>query len=156
MAHPKHWAKVLEIFPVLKVNLAHFGGLGEWTARANGNPPRENWADPIVALMRDYENVYTDLSFHSLPTSSLAEAYREVLLEKIRGLGHKVLLGSDWYMSRMHGPLQDYWQGFEGLFSELFDKMTGENAVAFLRSEATERFFPRFFASGGRLRPPPL
>jgi predicted TIM-barrel fold metal-dependent hydrolase len=149
MAHPSHWARVLKRFPGLKVNLAHFGGLGEWEARAKGEIPEENWVDPILDLMKRYDHVYTDLSFHGLPATGLAEDYRRVLLEKIRGVEHKVLLGSDWYMSRMQCRLEDYWEGFKALLPEHFDQMCSSNAVSFLRSEATERFFPRFFESGG-------
>ena len=147
MASPIHWEKVLKRFPSLKLNLAHFGGLGEWQARAGGAQYTENWADIIVRLMKEYKNVYTDLSYHGLPTTDLAEDYKTVLLKKIEGVEQKVLLGSDWYMSRMQCELAEYWQGFEALFPGLFATMAGENAVAFLKSDATTRFFPSFFAA---------
>ena len=53
-------------------------------------------------------------------------------------------------MSRMQCTLADYWQGFEGLFRKHFDKMTGENAIAFLRSDATITYFPKFFKDQGK------
>ncbi len=146
-ARPSYWRNVLQKFPKLKLNLAHFGGLGEWEALSKGNAPRENWVEPILGLIKDHDNVYTDLSYHGIPTTDLAEGYKRVLIERINGLEHKVLLGSDWYMSRMQCTLDDYWKGFETLLSDLFYKMTGENAIAFLKSEATTKFFPRFFYS---------
>ena len=62
LADPAHWAAVLARYGSLKLNLAHFGGAGEWEGRATeGAPARadRNWAEPIVQLMRDHENVYT-------------------------------------------------------------------------------------------------
>jgi predicted TIM-barrel fold metal-dependent hydrolase len=152
MAHPSHWKKVLEKFPSLKLNLAHFGGLGEWDAMAKDGLPREKWVDPIVLLVREYDNVYTDLSYHGIPATNpdLAKEYRRILLEKIEGIEEKILLGSDWYMSRVQCGLRDYWNGFENLFRDepdLFERMTDGNAVRFLRSEASVKFFPEFFSS---------
>ena len=147
MAHPRHWEKVLQQFPALKINLAHFGGVGEWECLAKGRKPRENWVDPIIELMKKYDNVYADLSFHGLPATPIADQYKRVLLEKIDELEHKVLLGSDWYMSRLQCRLEDYWHGFETLVPDLFQMATGDNAISFLRSEAAISFFPQFFSS---------
>ena len=147
MAHPSHWEEVLKRFPHLKLNMAHFGGLGEWEARAKGTPPHENWVDPIITLIKRHNNVYTDLSFHGLPTTALADDYKRIVLEKAKGIENRLLLGSDWYMSRMQCSLKDYWQGFERLLHDLFGKMTEENAISFLQSDATTTFFPEFFSS---------
>ena len=152
MAHPSHWEKVLTRYGNLKLNLAHFGGAGEWEQRALGGPSAavdKNWVDTILRLMREHENVYTDLSFHGILTSKNGDAYRRALLEKISGVEKRVLLGSDWYMSAIQCDLADYWRNFETLFPDLFDSMTGPNAIRFLRSEASETFLPAFLASRG-------
>ena len=148
-ADPAYWRTVLDQFPGLKLDLAHFGGLGEWEARAKGVAPDKNWVDAIVQLMDTYDNVYTDLSFHGLPATDLAARYKKVLLEKIDGVEHKVFLGSDWYMSRMQCTLSEYWQGFETLLEDLFDPMTGKNTKKFLFSDATAKYLPAFFARQG-------
>lgn len=150
MAHPKHWERALERFPSLKVNLAHFGGLGEWDARTVNVTPRENWAEGIIALIKKYDNVFTDLSYHGLPATDRAGDYRDVLLEKIEGIEDRVLLGSDWYMSRIQCSLNDYWAGFKNLFPQLFFVMTGDNALSFLKSEASAKYFPELFERNGR------
>jgi len=147
-ANPSRWRTVLDQFPTLKLDLAHFGGLGEWEARAKGQTPDENWVDTIVDLMNQYDNVYTDLSFHGLPATHLAPDYKKELLDKIRGVEHKVFLGSDWYMSRMQCPLAEYWRGFETMLEDLFDTMAGDNAIEFLRSEAITTRMPAFFRDG--------
>jgi len=150
MAHPAHWEKVLARYGGLKLNLAHFGGAGEWERRALAGPPAapdRNWVDTILRLLKERENVYTDLSFHGILTAKNGSGYREALLDKIQGVEDKVLLGSDWYMSAIQGGLADYWRNFENLFPGLFDAMTGQNARRFLRSQATETFLPAFLAS---------
>ena len=147
MACPSHWEKVLKNFPELKLNLAHFGGLGEWEAMAKGENTEENWISPIIDLMEKYDNVYTDLSFHGLPATDLAGEYKRLLLQKITGIENRILLGSDWYMSRMQCSLKDYWRGFKTLSPNLYEMATGINAVSFLKSDASTTFFPDFFAS---------
>jgi predicted TIM-barrel fold metal-dependent hydrolase len=149
MAGPSHWKKVLSRNQKLKLNLAHFGGAGEWEKRARTGLPAgqtKNWADPIVELMKDYENVYTDLSFHGILLGRDREAYKRVMLERIAGVEERVLMGSDWYMSAIQRELSDYWSGFAATFSDLFDMMTGSNAARFLQSEATETFLPDFLS----------
>jgi predicted TIM-barrel fold metal-dependent hydrolase len=150
MAHPSHWEKVLARYGNLKLNFAHFGGAGEWEQRALGGPSAavdKNWVDTILRLMRGHENVYADLSFHGILTAKNGDAYRRALLEKIAGVETRILLGSDWYMSAIQCDLADYWRNFETLFPDLFDPMTGPNALRFLRSEASEAFLPAFLAS---------
>lgn len=150
MAHPSHWEGVLAKHANLKLNLAHFGGAGEWERRALTGPlpaGKKNWADTILKLMRDHENVYTDLSFHGILVGNVREAYSRALLEKIQGVEEKVLLGSDWYMSALQCGLEDYWLRFKEAFPNQFNDMTGRNAVRFLRSEATKTFLPDFLSS---------
>ena len=41
MAAPFHWENVLDEFSSLKLNLAHFRGMGAWEALAKGENPRK-------------------------------------------------------------------------------------------------------------------
>jgi len=45
--------------------------------------------------------------------------------------------------------VDDYWNQFEAWFPEHFDGMTGENAIAFLTSDATITHFTNFFEDSG-------
>lgn len=149
LADPVHWEPVLARHKTLKLNLAHFGGAGEWEEMAvAGSPvrPDRRWAETIVRLMRDYEHVYTDLSFHGILAARNQKAYRRVLREMIHGVEDRILLGSDWYMSALQCNLADYWSNFETLLDELFDVATVDNPRRFLLSAATETFFPAFLS----------
>lgn len=146
LAHPSYWQKVLKNFPMLKLNLAHFGGLGEWEALIRKKQPNQQWIEPIRDLILHHENVYTDLSFQGLPASDLADAYHKLLLDKIQGMEDKILMGSDWYISQAQCTLQDYWHGYKKILSpHHFFMMTETNAVSFLHSDATQNYFPAFF-----------
>ncbi len=150
MAHPFQWENVLARHRDLKVNLAHFGGAGEWERRALADPPagaEKNWADAILRLMGDYEHVYTDLSFHGILAAEYGEAYGQALREAVRGVEDRVLLGSDWYMSAIQGGLADYWRNFAAALPDLFADLTGKNAIRFLQSPAAAIHFPAFLAS---------
>ena len=146
-AHPEHWKKVLKEFPMLKLNLAHFGGLGEWEALSRKRKPDHEWIETICDMIRKHDNVYTDLSFHGLPASVLAAPYSKLLHDRIDGIEEKILLGSDWYMSRAQCRLSEYWQGFKkSLSPQRFEMMTSANAITFLQSDATQTFLPDFFS----------
>ena len=150
MAHPAHLGKGARQVRNLKLNLAHFGGAGEWERRALSGPPAvtdKNWAETILRLLQNYEHVYTDLSFHGILAARNGDAYRKVLLETIHGVEHKILLGSDWYMSAIQCDLDDYWHNFQSFFPDLFDTMTGTNAIRFLHSAASKTYFPAFLSS---------
>ncbi|MBF0545619.1 MAG: amidohydrolase family protein [Candidatus Riflebacteria bacterium] len=150
MANPSYWKEVLSKYSTLKLNLAHFGGASEWEQRSNSLPSRakdKNWAETILQLMRDYKNVYTDLSFNGILVSKNGSGFRKALLDMIKGVEDRILLGSDWYMSGIQCDLGDYWKNFTLAFPELFDFMVGKNAIRFLQSEATQTFFPAYLNS---------
>ena len=150
LSAPRYWRSVLREFPRLKLNLAHFGGLGEWYARAGNLRPHFNWIDEIADLCRRHANVYTDLSFHVLVTSKMASAYGDHLRRVITGMEEKVLLGSDWYLSRGQCTLDRYWSCFADLLgADLLHRFTGPNPARFLRSDALCRSFPDFFSRQG-------
>jgi uncharacterized protein len=83
-ANPKYWRKVLEKFPHLKVNLAHFG---------EGVP---SWQTEIVSLCLEYPNVYTDTSF---TIGSLIGRMNIDYWCDHSEMIDKILYGSDFYMT---------------------------------------------------------
>ena len=145
LAAPVYWGPVLAEFPNLKINLAHFGGLGEWEALSKGEKPEKEWIDPIIGFMKTHDHVYTDLSYNYLPTTRHAESYKRILLQKIHGVEHRVVFGTDYYMSRMLCDLDEFVAAYQDLLRDVFDRAAGENAIHFLRSEASKTFSPRFF-----------
>ena len=97
--HPDNYNFVLEKFPKLKINLAHFGGNEEWNKYLDVYDENfkkdRNWYSIIRKMLIKYENVYTDISF-TVYDEALYPLLRNVL--KTPNTKEKVLFGSDFYM----------------------------------------------------------
>ena len=92
---PERWGRVLENYPNLKLNLAHFGEQKKFLFIFKNH----EWQDEIVSLMKNekYPNVYTDFSFRACDD----DYYRS--LKKIFGtdgkLLNRILFGSDFMIN---------------------------------------------------------
>jgi predicted TIM-barrel fold metal-dependent hydrolase len=131
---PVRWLPVLERFPKLRLNLAHFGGEEEWKRFSRNNP--NTWVHRIVSMMEDYEHVYTDVSFLLHLTekrnSGFLETFEELLKEK-ELVRNRTLFGSDYYMVLIHEKLPSVTQNFLfRLDDSLENKLTRENPRRFL------------------------
>jgi predicted TIM-barrel fold metal-dependent hydrolase len=147
--HPNSWKKVLEIFPKLKINLAHFGGDEEWNkyldnpARKVGNP--ENWYALIRNLMKDerFPNVYADISF---------TVYDQRLYPVLKNLVKDtrtqdfVLFGSDFYMLQKDYRERRFGLDVRGyLDDEDYWQIAEVNPRRFLTSKIRDDFSPVVF-----------
>jgi predicted TIM-barrel fold metal-dependent hydrolase len=84
--HPNNWIPVLKKFPNLKLDLAHFP---------------EHWQSYIIDIIRNYINVYTDISYSGSNTDYLLKLNK--LLDLNENLRMKILYGTDFYMVDMEG-----------------------------------------------------
>lgn len=98
-ANPANWRDVLNRFPELRLNLAHFGGFDEEHADDPCGDPGENWEQTLSEMLGRYPNLYFDLGYWTDAakdervierTRALLEAY-PVALERM-------MYGSDWSM----------------------------------------------------------
>jgi predicted TIM-barrel fold metal-dependent hydrolase len=96
----KKWKKVLEEYPELTLNFAHFG--------SQSKSVEPQWRDAIIELSKQYPNVYTDISCNN----SKPEYYEE--LEKLLNdpshseLHRKVLFGSDFSINLLVTDVESY------------------------------------------------
>ncbi|SHI19207.1 Amidohydrolase [Vibrio aerogenes CECT 7868] len=99
-ADPDNYKEIMEVFPKLKVCLAHFGGISEW--KRHLDEPRDisypTWVKKIVDMIqsRNYPNLYTDISY-TIFNFQENSSYLKILLQDKEILSH-VLFGSDFYM----------------------------------------------------------
>jgi len=131
---PARWLPVLERFPKLRLNLAHFGGDDEWKRFSKNDP--DTWVHRIVSMMEDYEYVYTDVSFLLHLTekqpSGFLETFESLLHEKAL-VRNRTLFGSDYYMVLIHEKLPLVTKNFLfRLDDELENKLTRDNPRRFL------------------------
>lgn len=89
---PVQWLPVLDRFPKLVLDLAHFGGLRHFGYYQKGR--MGNWTDKIINMMMKYENVYTDISY-IISRKSVFPTIKKLLRSPFR---HKILFGTDYYI----------------------------------------------------------
>jgi hypothetical protein len=131
---PVRWENVLEHFPELYLNLAHFG-----KQYYKGRLFKQSiiWQEKIVELLIRYPHVYSDISF----TGVSPDIWNEVkkLLENMKSaeagiVSSKLLFGTDWPMSLwFSNSAASCWRTFfeSDIGTVLQDKMLSENPMRF-------------------------
>lgn len=109
---PASYADVLTRFPNLRLCLAHFGGARDWKAYVNpelSDDPKDeynnNWQEKIREMIGSgaYPNLWTDISYTLFDFEENIPFLRIFLEGDDResiSLRHRVLFGSDYYMTR--------------------------------------------------------
>ncbi len=126
--YPLLWEKVLNRFPNLRLNLAHFGA-GD-----------ELWTKEIFRLLNEtksdgsllYPNLYTDFScFEAEEIRKIKTQYFDTASEKIKT---KFLYGSDFYLNMLYvNSMKKYYKNFTQIFSSKdFDTISIKNSKRFL------------------------
>ena len=105
--HPRLWEKVMEAFPRLRLNLAHFGCQDEGM----------EWTELIYGMMEKFPGLHTDLSCIT-ETAKLREM-REYFLKAPEQVRRKFLFGSDFYLNLLFlDGMKEYMENFRNTFTE--------------------------------------
>ncbi len=129
--HPMIWEKVVNHYPGLILNLAHFGGAAE-LSKALDNPGDSSlWSGRIIALLRDKgTHVFTDLSCFT-EFRTLHKLINSPLYPLIR---HRILFGSDYTLLLLfENNFNANIKKFKEYFGGDFGIIAGENPQEFLR-----------------------
>ncbi len=127
--HPDNWIPVLEKFPELKLNLAHFGGDEAWKEYSTGKSG--NWVNNIISLMARFKNLYADFSY-TLYDSASTNSLKNLITEN-PVVSKRVLYGSDYYMIVTEGHFRALKNNFSNIMgSEIMKQLTKENPMRFL------------------------
>lgn len=94
--NPERWRLVLEKFPNLKLNFAHFGGYETWKSPSPVVHKGQKRKEVIFEFMRTYKNVYADFSYN-LVEVDLTKNLREVLSTH-KDILNKSLFGTDYWV----------------------------------------------------------
>lgn len=151
---PHSYESMLNKIKDLKICFAHFGGVAQIKASmglnkdANQITPygvlQKNWFSQIQALMSQYPNVYTDISYNV--AECLAKEnnmlYNVFLNEANKPYGNQILFGTDYFMTEKDSLEQDAVKGFRNYASNailkngnsLWDQMAKENINKYLQS----------------------
>ncbi len=138
-SHPMNYEPVLERYPGLKLDIAHWGGTEEWQHYLY-NPPRDrtvtylsNWFRIIKSMLRKYPRLYTDISF------TLGHPDHTVLLNVLledETLRDRILFGSDYFL--VNGETS------ERTFSLGLRSRLGEEKFKKIAHDNPERFFAKW------------
>jgi hypothetical protein len=132
---PSRYRAVLERFPALRIDFAHFGR--QYTTNLMRPAPTE-WFDEIIGLIDAYPNVYTDLSFNGVEPAyyeriaAALAALPDATREKVES---RVMFGSDFVVNLMKvRSYADYFRIFDSspLEAELKARFCCENPARFL------------------------
>ncbi|MCK4920942.1 MAG: amidohydrolase family protein, partial [Bacteroidales bacterium] len=127
--HPRNWIPVLERFPNLKLNLAHFGGDKEWKEFLLDKS--DTWVSRIIDLMERFPNLYADFSY-TMYNSNISTKLKSLILDN-KLIESRVLYGSDYYMIVKEGHFRALKNKFHTLMGdEIMKKIAGENPIKFL------------------------
>ena len=120
----KKWKKVLDYYPDLTLNFAHFGHQAD---------KKREWRDEIIRLAEKYPNIYTDIS-----CNDMSEKYYKDLkddLKKNPHLQNKVLFGSDFALNMLASNSNSYTDSlskFAEAELEHQDRLCNHNSERFL------------------------
>lgn len=116
---PLRWSEVLQRYPELRDNFAHFG---RQYHRRWGILPDYLWRRTLVDLMQTYPSVYSDISFNATRVSFYAQldAFLNTLSDTAREtVSSRLLFGSDFPLSLIDA--ESYAQYVGNLAAALFD-----------------------------------
>ena len=129
-AYPENYRPVLKDFPNLKICLAHFGSVTYWEEFLDNPDKKGNWFNIIREMIKEYDNLYTDLSF----TMNKKELFPliKILLENNK-LAERVLFGSDYYMVETKASERRFGLDFRAFIGEKhFSQIAQKNPKHFL------------------------
>lgn len=106
-ANPANWKPVLEKWPTLRINFAHFGG-GQQLAEG-----KTEWMNTIIGFLKNpgYPNVFTDVSYFT--TTGLMQEVLFIMQEN--NITDRVMFGTDFIMIMLDpklGGLKNYFNQF--------------------------------------------
>lgn len=121
-ANPEKWLPVMEKWPALRINFAHFGNLAD--------EENSKWTDTIIEMMEKYPNIYTDISYFT-DEKIIPRINDRIKANKI--LRTRLMFGTDYVMIMLDGGLKGLENYFNNFYKELEDNMMNGNARRFLK-----------------------
>lgn len=132
---PDRYIDVLEKYKNLKICFAHFGFDDQETDKTQ----TPEWHKKVIAMMGQYVNVYTDISY-ALSTDAFWDIFLEELPTFSDEIKKKILYGTDFFMTYQEKDGEDekvYIRSVKKLGS-YFSQIANENNVEFLTSKIWE------------------
>ena len=102
---PDNYKELLEVFPKLKICIAHLGGSSQVLKSVKGNADKSNWYLTIKGLISGYknskgeacENMYADISYTLFENRILKRLADDI---KNPAYADRILFGTDFYLTQ--------------------------------------------------------
>jgi predicted TIM-barrel fold metal-dependent hydrolase len=122
--NPLNFKEILKNNKNLNLNLAHFGN----------SEKDKKWSECILCMMKDYENLFTDLSCY---TGKKELNYAKEMFDKNKQLKDRLLFGTDYAMLYFTGntTIDKYFKNFNNIFKDDLESMMHNNPKKFLGLE---------------------
>jgi predicted TIM-barrel fold metal-dependent hydrolase len=129
--HPLIWEKVVEKYPNLILNLAHFGGGKQLDGALDHPDNMKLWSNRIISLLKDDRfKVYTDISCFS-DFSILRKFVASPVYQQIKT---KTMYGSDFILLLLfENDFEENVRQFREIFGQDFEIIAGSNPHEFLK-----------------------
>ncbi len=137
-ANPGHWWKLLKEHPTLRVCFGHFGGDDFISGAFRRKKPKYTktpWHTEILSLMKETDNVYADLSYHSLlRDSSYGAQYRAAINAILHqeGFTDNILWGTDYTLILLAMQDTSYTREFQEFLDGFFDTLSRRSPLRYL------------------------
>lgn len=128
---PSSWKGVLDKYPKLYLNFAHFGGNEDFLDIDH----QESWSHTIREFMRVYGHVYADVSYHEPALWEKTSAHYFDVLQRLMKdpvVKNRIVFGTDWLMTRHTWNESDYVDAFRALPAASLRQIAFENPLRFL------------------------
>jgi predicted TIM-barrel fold metal-dependent hydrolase len=159
-AHPEYWKRVTDLYPGLRVNLGHCGGM------ANLVHERNDWPLLVWKMMQDpSRQVFADSSYvFEIGDSSFRERLFDrmaQLFETHENVKGRLMFGTDWLMLAKRKGARDFLRTFGETYLARFGPectagFLGGNAARFLGlhpGAANRRRLEAFYERHGMATP---
>jgi predicted TIM-barrel fold metal-dependent hydrolase len=150
-AEPKFWLSVLQKYPRLRLNLAHFGNFSQaFSGIAAGDPvesyPR-TWEYEMGAIVKDgrFHSVFADISYFHWVLDGSGETQKIAAVKRMFAQYfeadpkvERLMFGTDWSMTGKAQKAEGYVDNVEAFFKDLglteaqLDNLFYKNALRYL------------------------
>lgn len=155
-----NWRAVIEQYPDLRINLAHFGGVEDFVSRFGKGEANPEQA--AIGELMEAGQVWSDIAHESGVDSASFRANLAAALsdyaDQYPNAPKRLLYGSDWIMLGLDKKFPNYlgnWEQQAALLPTAFEprRFFGDNALDFLgvtRPGLSRTRFERFYADVGQ------